>query len=133
MESKSLFDSELYGTNECSICFENITKPSHPDACNHIFCSHCLSVWEEIKNFCPICKRAFKKIITIEVQEKFEEHKLDLGTSAENGPSISTSRDANELEIIEEVLTVESESESSQDDDQEPEEDECEIIFDSSL
>jgi hypothetical protein len=46
----------------CTICLDNMTKPSKVNGCEHMFCRDCIDPWAAVSNSCPLCKKEFKKI-----------------------------------------------------------------------
>lgn len=44
--------------NSCTICFDEITKPSITLPCNHQFCLNCFKTWTT--NLCPTCREPIK-------------------------------------------------------------------------
>jgi predicted amidophosphoribosyltransferase len=42
---------------------ENIL--SSLDSCKHEFCKICIKKWSKLENTCPICKKRFNQILTL--------------------------------------------------------------------
>jgi hypothetical protein len=58
---------------ECPICLEKIVNLANLDSCIHDFCRSCIEKWaKESSTNCPICKRAFTKIIYYEKNKRLE-------------------------------------------------------------
>jgi hypothetical protein len=52
-------------TKICAICMEESKLNSNIDSCKHEFCKICIKKWSKSENTCPICKKRFKQILTI--------------------------------------------------------------------
>ena len=46
----------------CIICSEMYYEGVTVSPCGHVFCGHCLEVWEEKNNTCPICRLKMRNI-----------------------------------------------------------------------
>ena len=49
----------------CLICLHICELPCKSNRCNHIFCFTCLNAWSLNKKICPMCRRAFSRIIKL--------------------------------------------------------------------
>ena len=75
------FDSIIYKKFKfvrCPICLGNVMTAVHPNACKHIFCKFCIEKWKKIKPVCPICKKSFKNLIKLTLEEEWIEGQCDL-------------------------------------------------------
>ncbi|AGC36332.1 hypothetical protein TF1A_00118 [Chrysodeixis chalcites SNPV TF1-A] len=57
-------DVVLKMNDECAICVQKIRRRgcrsySHPNNCEHVFCTKCLKIWSQNHNSCPICRTTY--------------------------------------------------------------------------
>lgn len=46
--------------NNCTICYDKLSKPVMEPSCQNIFCGACLLTWLKDKGSCPLCRRIIK-------------------------------------------------------------------------
>nr|QBI90335.1 hypothetical protein [Trichoplusia ni single nucleopolyhedrovirus] len=57
-------DVALNVNDECAICVQKIRRRgcrnySHPNNCEHVFCTKCLKIWSQNHNSCPMCRTPY--------------------------------------------------------------------------
>lgn len=63
-------------SQNCSICYDKVSKPIMEPYCHNIFCGNCLLMWLKDKTTCPLCRNTINKnelvYITLPEEDKKE-------------------------------------------------------------
>lgn len=62
---------DLFGEVRCPICLARVKSAKRSINCRHIFCSFCLMKWLQYSRKCPVCRNPIKKIISVDLSEKW--------------------------------------------------------------
>ena len=74
-------DSIIYKEEKlvrCPICLASVLSPVRLNCCFHIYCKICIEKWKKNNNKCPLCKRLFKSLIKINLNEDWVEDQAEL-------------------------------------------------------
>ena len=55
----------------CPICLGRVIGAVRPNTCFQIYCSFCIKKWKNEKSQCPLCKKQFKSLIKVYLNEKW--------------------------------------------------------------
>ena len=55
---------------QCSICVDLLIQPTNLDACAHVFCNACISIWNMQSKQCPLCRAVFLSLSTVRVHRR---------------------------------------------------------------
>lgn len=49
----------------CGICLDSVKRIGKMDCCTHVFCLRCINTWSKRNKVCPLCRKSFSSIKTI--------------------------------------------------------------------